>query len=80
MTNNFKFQVRNLVCKNFFSSLYIKILTFLSQFFCVGDHSFSHLLSFLLNITPAICIPFERGDSKGYFKIKNLILNFFSIF
>ncbi len=58
----------------------LKNFDFLSQFFYVHDHSFSHLLPFLLRITPTINIPLERGDFKEYFKIKNLILIFFSIF
>ncbi len=77
MTIN-EFQIHNLVCKHCFTTFYIKIWTFLSQFFCIGDHSFSKLLPFLLKITPTIYIPFERGDLKEYFKIKNLgILIFF---
>ncbi len=71
-----KFYVHNLISKNFFTSFYIKIL--LSQFFCVGDQSFPHVLSFLLKITPTIYIPFERGDFQEYFTIRNLILNFFN--
>ncbi len=80
MTIN-EFQIHNLVGRNFFTSFYVKIMTFLSQFFHVGDHSFSQLLPFLWKITPTIYIPFDREeDFKEYLKIKNLILNFFPIF
>ncbi len=65
--------------KIFYFILHQNFDIFIAIFLC-RYNSFSHLLPFLLKITPTIYIPFERGDLKEYFKIKNLILNCFSFF